>query len=443
MLKRLMVMFGRTQKNKKKNSISADVVNGNIIQDSSIENNYITINDPAIAIRNIGKNSEELTKYFESVSASLASQHKLYPYYETGIQEINGKNFLYSRPLVPEAKTKYPSRIKGRFKIADEEVAGKYSLEEMARRAYISQKSVELEPVEVIKMLGEEIDPYQDGFLEEVKNTNFRLVPEKLPEAISCTLKVDGSDLEYDMMMKMQPVDPDKHILCMANENDSDGLKIIIVYSLVYRKISFTYRLNFNTWSDVRKFTLFQMTALKGSVIKIETKEEKEELFKATLQEPLSSESIEELKGDLELIKDVILVETEFGVSFSISDGFDNDDQEMLYFLANSIRRIPQEMQWTSYNAEARLTPATEADTKDLFKPEFSIRYTEIVNIKIQQMWIKNIKISNELKCCRFANPDQAYKDFIAAQQSEDKRINIDLVPADEERKALRIAVFE
>lgn len=48
-------MFGRTQKNRKKNNISADVVKGNIIQDSSIENNYITINDPAIAIRNIGK----------------------------------------------------------------------------------------------------------------------------------------------------------------------------------------------------------------------------------------------------------------------------------------------------------------------------------------------------------------------------------------------------
>lgn len=48
-------MFGRTQKNKKKNNISANIVNGNIIQDSSVENNYITINDPAIAIRNIGK----------------------------------------------------------------------------------------------------------------------------------------------------------------------------------------------------------------------------------------------------------------------------------------------------------------------------------------------------------------------------------------------------
>lgn len=436
-------MFGRTQKNKKKNNISADIVNGNIIQDSSIENNYITINDPAIAIRNIGKNYEELTKYFESVKASLASQHKLYPYYETGIQEINGKNFLYSRPLVPEAKTKYPSRIKGRFKIADEEIVEKYSLEEMARRAYISQKPVELEPVEIIKMLGEEIDPYQDGFLEEVKNTNFRLVPEKLPEAVPCILKVDGFDLEYDVMMKIQPVNPDKHILCIANENNSDGLKIIIVYSLVDRKISFTYRLHFSTWSDVKKFTLFQMVALKGSVIKIETKKEKEAVFSATLQEPLSSESIEELNGDLELIKNVILVETEFGVSFSISDGFDNDDQEMLYFLANSIRRIPQEMQWTSYNAEARLTPATGADTKDLFKTEFSIRYTEIVNIKIQQMWIKNIKISNELKCCRFVNPDQAYKDFIAAQQSKDKRINIDIVPADEERRASRIVIFD
>lgn len=27
-------------------------------------------------------------------------------------------------------------------------------------------------------------------------------------------------DLEYDVMMKSQPVDPDKHIVCMANEND-------------------------------------------------------------------------------------------------------------------------------------------------------------------------------------------------------------------------------
>lgn len=71
------------------------------------------------------------------------------------------------------------------------------------------------------------------------------------------------------------------------------------------------------------------------------------------------------------------------------------------------------------------------------------IQDTELVNIKIQRIWIKNIKISNELKCCRFADPDQAYKDFIAAQQSEDKRIKIRLVPADEERKASRIAVFE
>lgn len=71
-------------------------------------------------------------------------QHKLYPYYETGIQEIDGKNYLYSRPLIPEAKTKYPSRIKGTFKIADEELAKTYSWGEMARRAYISQTPVKL-----------------------------------------------------------------------------------------------------------------------------------------------------------------------------------------------------------------------------------------------------------------------------------------------------------
>lgn len=443
MLKKLMEIFGRIRKNKKQNNITVDMINGNIIQDSSVENNYVTISDPAIAIRNIGKNPGELAECFKSVRDSLAPQHKLYPYYETGIQEINGKNYLYSRPLIPEAKTKYPSRIKGTFKIADEKVAKKYSLEELERRSYISQKPVAVKSVKVVKMLGDEIDPYQEGFLEKVKNTNFKLVPEKLPEAIPCIFKIDGSELEYDMMMRIQPVDPDKHIFCMANENDSNGLKIVFTYDLVTRKVGFTYRFHFITWNDVRKCIMFQMSALKGSVIKIETKKEREEMLQATLQEALSSESIEELKRDLQLIKDVILVEAEWGVSFNISDGFDNDDQEMLYFLANSIRRIPQEMQWTSYSVEARLTPATEVDAKDLFKPEFSIRYTEIVDIKIQQIWIKNIKISNELKCCRCVDPDQTYKDFIEAQQSEDKQIKIELLPADEERKASRIVIFD
>ncbi len=66
MLKRLMEMFGRTPKNKKQNNISADVVNGDIIQDASVENNYIMLNDPAIVIRNIGKNPEELEECFET-----------------------------------------------------------------------------------------------------------------------------------------------------------------------------------------------------------------------------------------------------------------------------------------------------------------------------------------------------------------------------------------
>ena len=61
-----MEMFGRTPKNKKQNNISADVVNGDIIQDASVENNYIMLNDPAIVFRNIGKNPEELEECFET-----------------------------------------------------------------------------------------------------------------------------------------------------------------------------------------------------------------------------------------------------------------------------------------------------------------------------------------------------------------------------------------
>ena len=89
-------MFGRTQKNKKKNNISANIVNGNIIQDSSVENNYITINDPAIAIRNIGKNSEELTKYF---ARSLWLKPGPVPGKQAGPADVVQAAQLHGQPL--------------------------------------------------------------------------------------------------------------------------------------------------------------------------------------------------------------------------------------------------------------------------------------------------------------------------------------------------------
>lgn len=440
--KKLKEIFGKIQKN---NSISANEINGNIVQDSVIKNKYITISDPIIAIRNIGEDSEELSNYFQTIRAQLVSQHKLFPYYETGIEEVKGKNYLYSKPAIPEAKEKYPSRIKGTFKIIREDNDKKYSWKELEERAYIYQKPIELEPIEVVKLLGNEIDPFQEGFLEKLKNITFKLVPEKLPEAIPCILKIEGSDIEYNIMLKVQPVDPDKNIICLASEDigTNDGLKVILTYYTVTGELTFKYSIYCSTCREIRKFILFQMAGIKGAVIKIETKEDKEEIFKVVLQKTLSSESMESLRNKLQFINDVMLVEAEFDVSFDITKKFDVDDQKMITFLANSIRAIPQEIEWNSYNMKARLTPETDENIKNVFKSNFSIKHIHNVDIQIQGIWIKNIKIKDELKCCKFSNPDQIYKDFIEAQYTDDKCVKIELIPGDEDKKALRIAIVD
>ena len=442
MLKKWMEIFGRIRKSKKNNTISANIVNGNIIQDAVIENKIITINDPMLMIRSAGKESKELTKCFQNIRTEISLQHKLYPYYETGIEEINGENYLYSKPAIPEAREKYPGWVNGTFKIANEDIAKKYSFDEMARRAYISQRPVDLKMVKLVKMLGNEIDPFQDGFLAETKNVNFKLIPEKLPDAFPCILEVDGSNIQYDVMLKIQPVDPDKHIFCMASETILEGLEIGITYYMETKKTDITFKSNCSTWNEAKKFILFQMNAQKGAVIKIKTKEDNV-VFRTTLQEPLGSESIEELKADIELIKDVILVEAEFGVSFSILENFSIEDRRLLKFLSNSVRGIAYEVHWDSFEVEAKITPADDTNVEELFKESFKFKYTEVVDVRVQQTWIKGIKINNELQWCKLETPDQVYADFLKVQQTNEKKIKLKLVPADEEKKATRIVILD
>ena len=134
-------------------------VSGSVNQGISIQNVII---DPASAVREV-ENSTDLQALLSSVAEATSRKHPLYPYYETAVRMNGNGAAMYSKPVIEEAKEKYPMRIKGEFSV--ENLNG-YSFQELQKRAYISQEHIKLELKNAVRMLGDEIDPYQNGIEE-------------------------------------------------------------------------------------------------------------------------------------------------------------------------------------------------------------------------------------------------------------------------------------
>ena len=198
-------------KSSKQNSIQVDTIkNGNIYQDSNIK-----IENPAVAINHIKDSPDDLKITLDSISSVLLKQSEVLPQgYQAVVNMRNGKADIHSEPVNEEAKTRFPQHIKGQAKV---QMPAGMSFQELLRRARISQVPINIEMIDMQKMIGDIIDPYQDQFQKEWRKSIFKIVPEELPVGMKAVIVIDGSPYQYDTIMRMQPVDPDANIVKISN----------------------------------------------------------------------------------------------------------------------------------------------------------------------------------------------------------------------------------
>ena len=195
-------------KQKTKNQIRIGEMHGDIVQGSTIVDNsvhYTVLQDPADVICELKGDPAALQKFMKNMNGSLEKSHALYPYYGVGIQEYEGENYLYSKALIPEAKERYPESVKGQFTIT---VPEGISLDDYKRQSYISQTPIPIDKAVITKMLGDDPDPFQEGFQKEMSEAHFEIVPEPLPKPIECELGVSGWNDTYQLSYQIQPTDP-------------------------------------------------------------------------------------------------------------------------------------------------------------------------------------------------------------------------------------------
>ena len=80
----------------------------------------------------------------------------------------------------------------------------------------------------------------------------------------------------------------------------------------------------------------------------IRVKEENQELMLLVLEHSISGSSMKDLQNELDMIKVVMLVEAQFGVTFSVSEPFEKEKLVAIHFLVDSIHPRSRVTVWRS-----------------------------------------------------------------------------------------------
>lgn len=433
------VGFFSKKTKEKQNTICANTVKGNIYQDAVVSNQVITnqvINDPALSVNYVKNDPEELKITMDSIARVLnASTRPLPEGYRPVVTMRNGEAEIHSEPVDESAASKNPRKTKMKFRVGKEYEG--MTFHEILTRARISQKPVNIEMLDMKKMIGDMEDPYQDSFQKEWRKSTFQIVPEKLPPAIRCTMKIEGADLRYEeIMLDFQPSDPDQPVMVLSNEGSGDDMKIALQYNGESGNVKFSYHFCATSWKSLLKFYTFMKSAGAGARLILWAEDTNEEILSADLDRPLYFGDYKDLDAGIQFVKNLNLVSAQFQQEFDIGAEYDTEEIETISFLADSIRNRPTEFRWNTFTMNAMLSSVpeeianldeicdeiqnerdheakdeaestTKGKMKDRICDGMSLEWRETKDIRIKNVLIQDIMIHVTFDSVQFLNREE------------------------------------
>lgn len=420
---------GLFRENGKQNSIEVGTMeNGNMYQDSIVK-----IENPAIAISHVKDNPEDLKITLDSISNVLLKPSKALPQgYQVVVNMKDGKADIHSEPLNEEAQERYPQKVKATAKIV---IPVGMSFQEALNRARISQTPINVEMLDMQKMIGDKIDPYQEQFQKEWRESKFKIVPEELPVGRNCVIGIDGIPYRYNTVMRMQPVDPDAGIIKISNEEYSTDFVLTLTYHVDTRATDFTYQFSGKSWKSIYKFLNFMKAAVPGNRLFVCVTEQKQDLFSVRLDRILFDDEYDNINYNIDIAKRLLMIENQYGIQFPTDQELSDEDIELIGFLSNSIMDKPSGFTWDKFNATANF----HVIEPDGINSDARLEFKETVSITILGQKITDLIVSVELESVRIANLD-SIKEAVKTHKTE--QIQISLVPGNRGNHGTRIVLL-
>lgn len=322
-------MGGNTQKGKH--------VEGDMIQNSIVIKNTTT--DELIKLLSAG-NVKDAMRILKMQDNILGTTHPYYPYYALEVKKLGEEYIPYSKPLTKEAFEKYPPKIKGKFSFSDK-YKGFKDIKDLLDYSYKTQTEIEINNIELKKMIGDEVDPYQ-GEIELLlsKTTDWKIKPKEFPEARPYKIVIEGSDISYDyILLRTTRIEDNKVFL--SNKDQKLDIEFNFVFDLKNKKITTNIKLNQDmkpTNKSLLKYLKFTKSALSKNKLSIISLEYDAVLAEGNLDNFDYESPFGNIDNEITFIEYITLIEEHYDTAIEIPEKIEDDDLEAIYYLGEALK---------------------------------------------------------------------------------------------------------
>lgn len=268
-------------------------------------------------------------------------QHKLYPYFFTGIDKLpNGKIGYKSIPASKEAEIKFPLSIQSNVTVIDEKYKGYTDLEKILEESYNNQEPIKVKVNSTIQKLGDEIDPYQPFEGEEIVDAY--IFPQKFPSVPITSIGFENSDFIVDGI-QLEIVKKEGDNITYLNNEKQDCFIIVnikITVSNVNQEkecADIQFKFNFNI-NERYKDNLDANITFYKILLNIA---EGHEMYMKFIDKPNKSiigklqttKEINDLKNAIRFCEILKKINTTFNLNLSQSLDYTKDDYDSINFL--------------------------------------------------------------------------------------------------------------
>lgn len=377
----------------------AKTINGDMYQNCTIVKNN-TINEiHELMTKGDVKGAMDLLDQQKNM---IGTYHQYYPDYAIEIKTVFGRQIPCSKPLSKNAIEKLPPSIKGKFKIPSKYSAFK-SLNELLNYSYRTQTYIDIDIIELKKMIGDFEDPYQEEIsaITESSKRKLMIMPKKFPEAkpYRITLEETVESLDY-ILLRTTRIGAGNEIFISNSEQDTD-IYIEIIINLQLNKQVLNLKLNNNGKKSKKtklKYLKFMKEASEGKRVNITSLEDDIVMVSGLLGAINYSNGFENNDEEILFLENILEIEKKYERIIDIPEHIKRDDWKAISYLATGIRHAIFKGSWNYHFNEFELTEENIDLLKNIDDIPMELVLVTIPDVIIFGKKFKVSKLTRKLK---------------------------------------------